>query len=176
MNRTPLLAALSALSALAVMLPLSAVDVAWATPRAATAAASAVSDEFVGLVSIPMFAGPSKVGGVVRPNVRVGGNCGTAFVYLARVNGNQTRATYGFENLANVAVGYTAGAEFHNEDTGHVEIDRASGTLFFRRSFQRSVTKTTGSGDVVVFGHLHAIGTLYDCYNSPGFFDRIYVY
>jgi len=173
MSRTPLVAALSAV---AIMLPVTAVDVAWATPRTFTASAPAVSHHFVGRISIPMFAGPSKFSGFVRPNVRVGGNCGTAFLYLAGVNGNQTRATYGFENLANVAVGYTAGADFHNEDTGHVEIDRASGTLFFRRSFTRSVTKTTGSGDVVVFGHLHAIGALYDCYNSPGFFDRIYVY
>lgn len=142
------------------------------------AAAPGRSAAHTTVISVPMTVGRSRlsVSNALTPQAYVPGNCETAFLYLARVNGNQTRATYGFQYLTHRAVGYTAGAEFHNEDTGAVVVDRASGTLAYRSSFERAVTKTTGSGVVVVFAHLHSVGVLYDCYSSPALRDSIYVY
>lgn len=51
------------------------------------------------VISVPMTVGRSRlsVSNALTPQAYMPGNCGTAFLYLARVNGNQTRATYGFQ-------------------------------------------------------------------------------
>jgi hypothetical protein len=87
----------------------------------------------------------------------VPGNCGTAFVYLSRVEGLRARAVFGFEHLTHRAIGYTADLTLINEDTGHNDTDRTRGGLFFQTSFQREVTKETGFGDVVVYPHIKAL-------------------
>lgn len=129
-------------------------------------------------ISVPMYIDPSSPQLRIRPRplTVVNDTCGQAFIFLSRVNGNQTRAVYGFQYLKYPAIGYTAGADFINEDTGLNLYDRDSGKLLFRTSFQRDATKPTGSGIVTVYGHLHSIGVLYNCDSTAGLFDTIYVH
>lgn len=124
----------------------------------------------VTVAMLPVLA-PSAV-----PTKVVVANCGTAFLFLSKVDGDSTRAVFGFEHLKHRAVFYEAWATFFNEDNGYNTIDHAKGPMRLRRSFQREVTKHTGFGTVTV--HVHIIvqhwrgGT---CQSVPELNDRIVV-
>lgn len=146
------------------------------TPGAAEAAELGATTR----IAIPMY----EVEKVQRagsnsgvPGERIVGNCGVAFLYLSRVDNDETRAVYGFEKLENRSVSYQAKAVFVKEDTDHIETDEASGPLRLRTSYQREVTKPTGSGTVTVYAYLTAQkwngGT---CKSSPALNEQILVY
>ena len=147
---------------------------ALAEPHGAPTAVSA--PQTVQRITIPMVAVAHTDKRFAGPLTRVTGNCGVAFLYLARVNGDETRATYGFDHLLNAAVAYTAHAAFFNEDTDDIAQDSAHGGLLLRRSFERSVTKYANYGEVTVHAHVKAYGTVYDCESTSALHDSIYVY
>ncbi len=129
-------------------------------------------------LAIPMHVvEPAGRVGAKVPTKRIVGNCGTAFLYLSRVDNDATRAVYGFDKLKNRSISYSANATFINEDTDHVETDHAAGNLRFRKEYQREATRRTGSGTVTVYAHITARkATGGSCASAPGLNEQIFIY
>lgn len=154
-----------------------------ATPAgAATTLAAAARSGPQSSLRVPASAGASPDslppnGGAESGPYRQTTSCATFYVYLARVDADHLRVTYGFDNAKYRMVWVHVEFVGNNEDTGYQFFDSATTTLALRDNWERSFTKFSGSGTVVG----HAIITAHDalghtCSAQAPFYGVIYVY
>lgn len=130
-------------------------------------------------ISIPMVAVAKPNAQGVTPNLVIPGDCGTAFLYLSRVDTGEAHVDYGFDNLANRSI-------FVNASLGMITLD-GPGTAYdsyawpqaYSDSWERQVNLYSSSGDSGVYevsAYIHSTGVLYDCYSSPDLHEDVYLY